>query len=379
MVLGAQSLENPKPGYYLNAPQQILIRSVNWLGDAIMSLPAIQRLREKYPKASLTLLTHEKLAGLWETTTYFDSVLTFAKGESPWTVGRRLREGNFDTALILPNSLRTALECWHARIPQRVGYSGNLRSPLLTHAIAPRTETIPMRKRMPIDIEYRLTNQLEPEIYPATAHHVHQYLHLAAELGADATPLTPRLNRTTEASKFADPGQPHPYIGLIPGAEYGPAKRWPAEHFVEAGKQIIEQHAAHLLLLGGPRDTETAEEIAEVLPPDHITNLTGQTSLGELIDALATCDAILANDSGPMHLAAALGTPVVVPFGSTSPDLTGPGLPESDDSPHHLLRTNAPCSPCFLRECPIDSRCLKNISVERAVDAVKSILQNQAS
>lgn len=363
----------------MSTPQRILIRGVNWLGDAIMTLPAMQRLREAHPKAAFTLLTHEKLAGLWQDTAHFDDVLTFAKGQSPLAVGRRLREGKFDTALILPNSLRTALECWHARIPKRIGYAANLRSPFLTHAIAPRPEAIPMRKCMPIDIEYRLTNQMDPEVFPATAHHVHQYLHLAAELGADTAPIAPRLIRNEEAPRFADPQKPHPYIGLIPGAEYGPAKRWPTEYFVEAGRKIIKQHDAHLLLLGGPGDQEAADEIADALPADRLTNLTGETSLAELVDALAACDAIIANDSGPMHVAAAVGTPVVVPFGSTSPDLTGPGLPEADDSPHHLLRTEAACSPCFLRECPIDTRCLKGITAERAADAVRTILESHAN
>ena len=137
-----------------------------------------------------------------------------------------------------------------------------------------------MRKRVPIDIEYRLTNQMEPEIYPTSGHHIHQYLHLAAELGADPNPVAPQLQRADDAPKFKDPKQPHPYIGLIPGAEYGPAKRWPTEYFVEAGKQLAEKHDAHLLLLGGPGDTETAEEIAEALPPKNFTNLTGKTSLG---------------------------------------------------------------------------------------------------
>jgi len=363
----------------MSAPQRILIRGVNWLGDAIMTLPAMQRLREAHPKAVFTLLTHEKLAGLWDGTPHFDEVLTFAKGDSPLAVGRRLREGNFDSALILPNSLRTALECWHARIPKRIGYAANLRSLFLTHAIAPRPEAIPMRKRMPIDIEYRLTNQMKPEVYPGAAHHVHQYLHLAAELGADTAPIAPQLFRNESAADFADPKKPHPYIGLIPGAEYGPAKRWPAEYFVQAGQQIIEQHDAHLLLLGGSGDLKTADEIADALPADHFTNLAGETSLAELVHALAACDAIIANDSGPMHVAAAIGTPVIVPFGSTSPDLTGPGLPEAGDSPHHLLRTDAPCSPCFLRECPIDTRCLKGINTERVVKAVGVLLENQPS
>ena len=357
-----------------DTPQNLLIRGVNWLGDAIMTLPAITRLREALPKTRLTLLSHEKLAGLWEHTAHFDHVLTFAKGESPFVIGKRLKPEDFDAVLILPNSLRTAFEAWHAGIPRRIGYAGNWRSPLLTHAIGPRPGAIPMQKRMAIDIEYRLINHLKPQIYPDSAHHIHQYLHLAQHLGASSKPLAPQLERTENAPTFSTVKKPRPYIGLIAGAEYGPAKRWPTEHFIETASQLIDQRQAHIILLGGPQDQETAAEIANSLPAEHHTNLAGQTTLPELVSALAACDAVLANDTGPMHVAAAAGTPVIVPFGSTSPDLTGPGLPNNSHSPHQLLRTTADCSPCFLRKCPIDLRCLKEITSADAVAAVERVL-----
>jgi len=360
----------------MSAPENILIRGVNWLGDAIMTLPAIMRLREAHPHARFTLLTHDKLADLWASTQHFERILTFSKGESPFTVGNKLKREHFDTALILPNSFRTALECWKAGIPRRIGYSGNWRSKLLTDAIAQRSEAIPMQKRLPLDIEYRLINQLQPQTFSTSVHHIYQYLHLTKHLGASDEPTAPRLLRSGKAPKFADPQKPHPYIGLITGAEYGPTKRWPTGHFIKVAKELIEKHQAHILLFGGPSDVETAEEIAESLPEDHRTNLTGQTTLPELIDALATCEVVLSNDTGPMHVAAAVGTPVVVPFGSTSPDFTGPGMPGDPDSPHQLLRTSASCSPCFLRKCPIDLRCLNEITAANAVAAVGKILSH---
>ena len=186
-----------------DTPQNLLIRGVNWLGDAIMTLPAITRLREALPMTRFTLLTHEKLAGLWEHTAHFDHVLTFAKSESPFVIGKRLKPEGFDAALILPNSLRTALEAWHADISRRIGYAGNWRSPLLTHAIAPRPEAIPMQKRVAIDIEFRLINHLQPQTFPATAHHIHQYLHLAQHLGASTQPLAPQLKRTGDVPAFS--------------------------------------------------------------------------------------------------------------------------------------------------------------------------------
>ena len=119
----------------MSDPAHILIRGVNWLGDAIMALPAMDRLREAHPAARLTLLTHEKLAGLWEGTTHFDEVIPFANGESPLAVGRRLRGKGLDVALILPNSPRSAIECWHARIPRRIGFTGKWRRPVSSVAI----------------------------------------------------------------------------------------------------------------------------------------------------------------------------------------------------------------------------------------------------
>ena len=361
-----------------DTPQNLLIRGVNWLGDAVMTLPAITRLREALPTTRFSLLTHEKLYGLWEHTAHFDHVLTFAKGESPFLIGKRLKSEDFDTSLILPNSLSTALEAWYAGIPRRIGYAGNLRSPLLTHAITARPKAIPMQKRVAIDIEYRLINHLKPQTFPATAHHIHQYLHLAQHLGASTQPLAPQLKRTGDVPSFSATKQPRPYIGLIAGAEYGPAKRWPTEYFIETATQLIEQRQAHMLLLGGPGDRDIASEIADALPADHHTNLAGRTTLPELVSALAACDAVITNDTGPMHVAAAAGTPVIVPFGSTSPDLTGPGLPNDPNSPHQLLRTTADCSPCFLRKCPIDSRCLKEITPTDTVAAVKRVLDQQA-
>ncbi len=352
----------------MSTPQNILIRGVNWLGDAIMALPTIDALREAHSKARLTLLTHEKLAGLWENTSHFDAILTFSKNESPFTIGQRLRDGDFDTALILPNSPRSALECWHARIPRRIGYASRWRKWFLSDAITPHPHAVPMHKRLPLDIEYRITNDLPPEKYPTRAHHVHQYLHLAKHLGASDAPTVPklRLNNPPAEKKGT------PRIGFIAGAEYGPAKRWPVTHFIEAGQMLIEQHEAQLVLLGGPGDVETADEIAAALTAEHVTHLAGKTSLAELVTTLGECHAVLTNDTGPMHVAAAVGTPVIVPFGSTSPELTAPGLP--GEGPHQLLRTSAPCSPCFLKQCPIDLRCLHEVTPADAVAAVARVL-----
>ena len=200
-------------------------------------------------------------------------------------------------------------------------------------------------------------------------------MHLAAALGANPEPLPPQLFVTPEetkdtGNKFGLEKVTAPIFGLNPGAEYGPAKRWPVEKFIAAAKEIQQRTHCAWLIFGGKSDASTANQIESAIrnPQSAIINLAGKTSLRELMTLLKLCRVLLTNDTGPMHVAAALGPPVVAPFGSTSPELTGPGLP--GDPRHRLLKSDAPCSPCFLRECPIDFRCLNGVSAERVVEAV---------
>jgi heptosyltransferase-2 len=207
------------------------------------------------------------------------------------------------------------------------------------------------------------------------AHQMHEYLHLVAALGANPEPLPPLLFVTPQEiesarKKFGLENVTDPILGLNPGAEYGPAKRWPADRFIAAAQGIQKRTNCVWLLFGGKSDNGITGQIAAALSSSRVANynLSGQTTLRELMALLKLCRVVLTNDTGPMHLAAALGAPIVAPFGSTSPELTGPGLP--GDPRHHLLRSNAPCSPCFLRECPIDFRCMKGIGTEAVVAAV---------
>jgi len=387
----------------LPSAPHILVRGTNWLGDAVMMTPALARLREKFPRAQITLLTPEKLRDLWMNHPAVNETISFFPGEGILSVSRNLRRWGgaadepalarqstampargharptkFDLALVLPNSPRSAIETWLARIPQRIGYARPWRNFFLTRPIPSQPGAVKMRKRSVGEIKNLISQLPTPNFQPpSTAHQIHEYLHLAAALGANPEPLPPQLfvspdEIETAKEKFGLDKITQPVFGLNPGAEYGPAKRWPVERFIAAAREIQKRTNCHWLIFGGVGDMALAAHINSELrtPNSELRNLSGRTSLRELMALLKLCRVLLTNDSGPMHVAAALGTPVVAPFGSTSPELTGPGLP--DDPRHRLLKSDAPCSPCFRRECPIDFRCMTGISVERVVEAVLS-------
>jgi lipopolysaccharide heptosyltransferase II len=390
-------------------PRRILVRGVNWLGDAVMTTPALLRLREHFPSALIALLTPEKLRGLWLHHPAVDEIITFTPEEDPWRIAKKiqivmwpetkkqtvaesarraasaispLHRGGFDLALILPNSPRSAIESWLARIPKRIGYARPWRNFLLTNVVPARPDAGHMRKRATSEIK-KLTSVLgmsdvpRPS-YSESAHQIYDYLHLVAALGANPEPLPTQLVVTPAeinavAKKFNLTTQftnNRPVFALNPGAEYGPAKRWPPPRFIAAAKEIQKRTKCFWVVLGGKGDVILANEIQSAIASNQsdVVSLAGQTSLRELCAVIKQCRVLLTNDTGPMHIATALGTPVVVPFGSTSPELTGPIL--LPGARHQLIKSNAPCSPCFLRECPIDFRCMNGISVERVVEAV---------
>lgn len=342
-----------------------------------MSTSALQRLREARPNASITILSHEKLAGLWKHQPFVDDVMFFTSAESPLQIGRRLRWGNFDAGLLFPNSPRSALELWFGRVPVRIGYSRAWRNLFLTRPIPPRAEEVRMHKRTAPEIKRRIAAGTPAQRFESSAHHLHQYLHLVAEaFGGNPLPLKPGIVVTqTQIDEFRKrfnlTDLSVPICGVNPGAEYGPAKRWPKESYVSAAVELFQTTGCSFFIFGGPGDvplsTEIADSIARTVPKVEILNLAGRTSLNELSAALRLCRVVLTNDSGPMHLASAIGTAVVVPFGSTSADLTGPGLP--GEPSEGALTTNVSCSPCFLRDCPVDFRCMKEIAVSQVVNA----------
>ena len=369
-------------------PRRVLVRGVNWLGDAVMTTPALLRLREALPGAHITLLTQQKLADLWLGHPSLDAVMTFAPGQGVCRLAREIRRaGPFDLALVLPNSPRAALEAWLAGVPRRVGYAGPWRSWFLTRAIPQPPGRVATRARGRWEVR-RLSAERPQPAPPPTAHHIHHYLHLTAALGASSEPVSPmaqvaaaEVEQALEVLRPELPGKAGNtpdglplLLGLSPGAEYGPAKRWPAERFAAVAIEVGRRLAPCVwLVFGGANERELCQEIVAAAPANAL-NLAGRTSLRQLMALLRLCRVLLTNDTGPMHLAAALGTPVVAPFGSTSPELTGPGLPGEGGARHRLLTSGAGCAPCFRRTCPIDFCCMTGLSAGRVIEAVLEVV-----
>ncbi len=320
------------------------MRSPNWLGDAVMALPAVRNLKTLLAGQQLSVAAPEKLAALWETCPFVDQVIALDQPRNIGAVATKLRAGGFASTVLLPNSLRAALEAWRAGIPARIGYARGGRGLLLTR-------TIPAPPRNPV--------RLHQKFY---------YLDLATALGAPGDESLPELRPApgTGIAPETAPLAAAPRVALCPGAEYGPAKQWPVENFVAVG-QALSERGFGLVILGAAGDAPLAAQLAAHLPT--AVNRAGETTLAEFIAELAGCQLAVSNDSGAMHLASALGVRTVAIFGSTEPALTGPLGPRTA-----VLRHHVPCSPCFLRECPIDFACMNNITPAMVLAAADKLL-----
>ena len=335
-------------------PFRILIRSSNWLGDAVMSVPAVRAIKNGRPDAHVTIAALDKIAPMWKLIPEVDAIIPLPARSFRPVVRLFRKQMPFDVAILFPNSLRVALESWLSGIPRRVGYRGHWRSWLVNQIV-------------------RESRKLGP-----SEHHSLRFLRIAGECGGQAEEIQhPTLNSERireQAAQRSTGSQPSTVnnqtlkLALCPGAEYGTAKRWLPGRFAEAVAKITAQSSAQWILLGTKKDTAIGEQIAAVIG-DHCVNRIGQTTLEQLIDELRRCSLLLTNDTGTMHLSALLGVPVVAVFGSTEPRLTGPL-----GNGHVVLRHHVECSPCFLRECPIDFRCMKAVSADEVARAVLSML-----
>jgi len=334
-------------------PIHWLIRSPNPLGDACMALPAVRALRAAYPKGRITVCTRENLSPLWEAQPEVDHVIGFGKGLSPWQVGKTLRSTGltFDRGLLLPNSFRSALELRFGGVSRLVGYNRSGRGFLLSQGIAAPTET------------------------PERRHQAFRYLHLATSAGADDSRASEWMARPA-APRPIEHDQSELHLGICPGAEYGNAKRYPIERYAEAVARCrarFPERTIRVSVYGSPAERDIGESLISLIAGPR-ANLAGSTSIAGLVDELRTCHLLATNDTGTMHLAAALGVPTVAIFGSTDPTLTAP-LGEG----HEVVQHKVDCNPCFLRECPIDYRCMLRIEASQVADAMAAVVSRPRS
>ncbi|MEJ2070353.1 MAG: lipopolysaccharide heptosyltransferase II [Syntrophobacterales bacterium] len=336
-----------------NSPQvrRILLRTPNWVGDAIMSLPVLSGLTGLFPGALVTVLAAPRVAPLFSGQPGVTDVIPYPAAQEKWRFLLNLRN-KFDLAVALPNSFESTLGLWLTRTPHRLGYAANGRKPMLTLALKGREHL-------------------------KGVHQIFYYLGLLQAFAPVPNFLPPRLYLSeaeqVEAGKLfhgngTNPGGP--WIGLAPGATYGPAKRWPAERFAQVGDLLQQECQAGLVLLGGPADREAANEVQHHGQGKYL-NLAGRTTLRQALMILSQLNVLITNDSGLMHAAAALGVPLVALFGSTNPVATGPFTHRAT-----VLHHPQPCSPCMQRTCSLDYACLTEITVAEVADAARLWLED---
>ena len=338
---------------------KVAVRATNWLGDAVMSLPAIREIRRIFPQARISMVARPWVADLYARETSIDNVIVcdkFTGLSARRAFAGRLREERFDCAILLPNSFDAALTAWMARIPERIGYRRDGRGALLTRAIpAPEPGEIPRHERF---------YYLELLRRAGLSEHFPEDDAIRME-GAEVA-------RERGTSRIAALRVNDPVVGISPGAAYGSAKRWLPERFAEAAGQL----ARAALVFGSAAERPLCEKVAADLRGRGVDarNLAGETTLREFIDLAAACRVFLTNDSGAMHVASALGVPTVAVFGATDDTTTGPTGPLA-----RVVRAHAECSPCLLRECPIDHRCMTRVTAARVAEVALPLWEESAA
>jgi heptosyltransferase-2 len=326
-----------------------LIVAPSWIGDTIMAQPLFARLHAKHPGLQLDALAPRWVAPVLDRMTEISDVIDspFGHGQLSlkprWKLARELAARNYDAVYVLPNSLKSALVPFMASIPKRIGFTGESRFGLINVRHTLDKTALPMMvERFAQLAESPGAALPKPVFYPKITSTVALQNQTLTELG---------LTRPTRI------------VAFCPGAEYGPAKRWPAAHFAALAKKLAEQDCT-IWLFGSPKDHAVAEEISQ-LAPGLCRNLCGATSLAQAIDLLAMAELVVCNDSGLMHVAAALDRPLVTLYGSSSPGFTPPLSGQAD-----ILSLKLDCSPCFKRECPLGHLdCLNKLTPEYVLAA----------
>lgn len=339
-------------------PANIIVKMPNWLGDLVMATPVLEDLRAHFPDAQITAMCSSAIAPLLKEDPHITDLYSYQRPNGwvhrsqHWEIIQDLRRGMYDLGILLTNSFSSAWWFWRGHVKNRMGYPGNCRSLLLSEVVSPA----PNR---------------------AQQHLVVTYKQLLAPLGIPLSNSVPRLYLTPGEQMAAKekltqivPLELHKtlLLGVNPGAAYGSAKCWPPDRFVALSKKILENPWICMLYFGDESGTPLVEDICRQIPSERVINLAGKTTLRELLALTEQCAAFLSNDSGPMHIAAALDVPVVALFGSTNELVTGPYRSGT------VLHKHVACSPCYKRVCPIDFRCMTGITVDEVHAALIKIL-----
>lgn len=322
-----------------SAGNRLVILAPNWLGDAVMALPAIADVRRARPDAAISVAARPSIMPLFTLVDGVDDVID---------VGTDLRTRSFDAALLLPNSFHAALTVWRAGIPERWGYRAQGRAPLLTRAV----------------------NR------GARAHQAAYYQQLVSALGYPSGPMRPEIRVSPDLRRAggemlgaAGWDRRAPLVALAPGAANGRAKQWPPESFAGLARALAEDRVV-TVLIGAPPDARAGAEVIDALgggaPGVPMINLIGRTDLPALAGVLVHCRMLICNDSGAMHFGAALGVRVTAMFGPSNEMETRP----LGDGRTFILTHDVWCRPCMLRECPLDHACLRGITVDAVLASV---------
>ena len=339
---------------------KILVRATNWVGDAVMSIPALRAIRARWLNAEIAILARPWVADLYRGQGYADRIIAYDnKGEHRGFWGKErlaseLRKEQFDAVILFQNAFDAAWIAWRAGIPERIGYARDGRSWLLTRAIP-----VPAKGETP-------------------AHEVYDHLELLRRAGwLERLPHVDEISirvadedrqKALERLLAAGVRENTVRIAFASGAAYGSAKCWEPERYAALADRLIAEFDAEVILFGAPQENEMAARIVGAMR-HRACNLVGATKIGELPALLSACRLFIGNDSGAMHVAGAVGVPVIAIFGPTDPQGTRPLTPQLT-----LIREQVDCSPCFLRKCPIDHRCMTRISVDRVFEAARSAL-----
>jgi heptosyltransferase-2 len=337
--------------------KRLLIRSTNWIGDAVMTTPAVRTIRKGFPNAHISLLAKPWVSPVFESSEHIDRLLIY-DGErrhkgffGKFCLARDLKKYDFDAAILLQNAFEAALISFLAGIPLRIGYNTDARRLLLTHAVP-------------------CTNEIKKK------HQTEYYLNIlrGIGIGQDNRDLYLKLNQRDrfraekillEQHLFLD----DKIIGINPGATYGPAKQWPLDRYARLADRIQAFAGVRVIIFGGPADKSLGQKISQRMRHRPV-DLSGKTSLGEAMALIERCNLFITNDSGLMHVAAALDVPLVAVFGSTNPAATGPLGSNSK-----VVQAAVPCSPCLKSECPEGHlKCMDQIDVDLVFDSVKEML-----